>query len=231
VRYDAFAMSKNKRYDQYCPVCHALELVGERWALLIVRELLKGPKRYTDLLEGMPGVGTNILAARLRELETGGIVHKRKLPPPAASTVYELTEYGRELEEPLYALARWGARSLPPPAKDEDFYPDWGLNAFAALLDPHAAEGVTATYIVRVADDAYTVQLEDSTVHVEVGAAGDADLDFATDRETFFGLASGELDPRVALAGGHVTIEKGKPAALERFFSIFNFTQRAQVAV
>jgi len=263
VRYDAFAMTKNRRYDQYCPVCHALELVGERWSLVIVRELLKGPKRYTDLIDGMPGVGTNILASRLRELEAGGIVEKRRLPPPAASTVYELTEYGRslegpllalgrwgassmgprepgqalrsewlaELEEPLYALARWGARSLPPPAEGEDFYPDWGLNAFAALLDPHAAEGLTATYVVRVADDVYTVHLEDSTVHVEVGAADDADLDFATDRETFFGLASSQIDARVALAGGQVTIETGKPADLERFFSVFNFTQRQQVAV
>ena len=231
MRYDAFEMSKPRRYDQYCPVCHALELVGERWSLVIVRELLKGPKRYTDLLEGMPGVGTNILAARLRDLEAGGIVQKRKLPPPAASTVYELTEYGRELEEPLYALARWGARSLPPPTKGEDFDSDWGRYAFAALLDPDAARGLTAKYVVRVADDVYTVQLEDSTVHVESGAADDADLDFATDRETFFGLASGELDPRVALAGGGVTIQTGEPADLERFFSIFNFTQRQQVAV
>ncbi|MFL5925147.1 MAG: winged helix-turn-helix transcriptional regulator [Gaiellaceae bacterium] len=224
-------MTSPRRYDQYCPVCHALELVGERWALLIVRELLKGPKRYTDLLEGMPRVGTNILAARLRELEGGGIVQKRKLPPPAASTVYELTEYGRELEEPLYALARWGARSLPPPVDGEDFDPDWGLNAFAALLDPQAARGLAATYVVRVADDVYTVRLEDGTAHVEVGAADDADLDFATDRETFFGLASGELDPRVALSGGDVTIEAGKQADLERFFSVFNFSQRARVAV
>jgi DNA-binding HxlR family transcriptional regulator len=228
VRYDAFAM---KRYDQYCPVCHALGLVGERWALLVVRELLKGPKRYTDLLDGLPGVGTNILAARLRELEAGGIVRKRKLPPPAASTVYELTEYGQELEEPLYALARWGARSLPPPAKNEDFYPDWGLNAFAALLDPGAAHGLKETYVVRVADDSYTVRLADSTVHVEVGAVDDADLDFTTDRETFFALASGVLDPRAALADGAVTIEAGKPAGLERFFSVFNFAHRAQVAV
>lgn len=230
MRYDAFLMSKPKRYDQYCAICHALELVGERWSLLVVRELLKGPKRYTDLLEGMPGVGTNILAARLRELEASGIVLKRKLPPPAASTVYELTEYGRELEEPLYALARWGARTLPPPV-EKDFYPDWGLNAFPALLDPHAAQGLAATYVVRVADDVYTVRLEDNTVQVEIGATDDADLDFTTDRETFFGLASGALDRRVALSSGAVTIETGKPADLERFFSVFNFTQRAQVAV
>jgi DNA-binding HxlR family transcriptional regulator len=228
MRYHAFAM---KRYDQYCPVCHALGLVGERWALLVVRELLKGPKRYTDLLAGLPGVGTNILAARLRELEAGGIVRKRKLPPPAASTVYELTEYGQELEEPLYALARWGARSIPPPAKNEAFYPDWGLNAFAALLDPEAARGLTETYVVRVADDTYTVQLADGKVHVEIGAGDSGDLDFATDRGTFFALASGELDPRTALAEGLVTIETGKPADLERFFTIFNFAHRAQVAV
>jgi DNA-binding HxlR family transcriptional regulator len=220
-----------KRYDQYCPVCHALGLVGERWALLVVRELLKGPKRYTDLLEGMPGIGTNILAARLKELEEGGIVRKRKLPPPAASTVYELTEYGQELEEPLYALARWGARSLPPPTKNEDFYPDWGLNAFAALLDPETARGIAATYVVRVADDVYTVRLEDSTVHVEIGAQDEADLDFTTNRETFFALASGDLAPRAALGDGHVTIERGKPAELDRFFSVFNFAHRAQVAV
>jgi DNA-binding HxlR family transcriptional regulator len=221
----------SKRYDQYCPVCHALGLVGERWALLVVRELLKGPKRYTDLLDGLPGVGTNILAARLRELEAGGIVRKRKLPPPAASTVYELTEYGQELEEPLYALARWGARTLGPPGRGDHLYPDWGLNAFAALLDPEAARGLTATYVVRVGKETYTVQLDDSQVHVEAGASEDADLDFATDMETFYGLASGRLDPGEALSEGRVELLAGKRSALERFFAIFNFTQRAQVAV
>src|SRR3712207_5132897 len=83
-----------KRFDQYCPIAHALSLVGERWALLIVRELLKGPRRYTDLAAGLPGIGTNILATRLRELEAAGIVGRRRLAPPAARTVYELTEYG-----------------------------------------------------------------------------------------------------------------------------------------
>ena len=87
----------HKRYDSYCPVAHALGLVGERWALLVVLELMSGPKRYTDLVAGLPGIGTNILAGRLRDLEAGGIVTKRTLPPPAASRVYELTEYGRAL--------------------------------------------------------------------------------------------------------------------------------------
>ena len=83
-----------KRYGQYCPIAHSLGLVGERWTLLVVRELLRGPKRYTDLADHLPGIGTNILAARLKELEAAGIVEKRKLPPPFASTVYELTPRG-----------------------------------------------------------------------------------------------------------------------------------------
>jgi DNA-binding HxlR family transcriptional regulator len=219
-----------KRYDQYCPVCHALGLVGERWALLVVRELLRGPKRYTDLLEGMPGIGTNILAARLRELEQGGILRKRKLPPPAASTVYELTEYGQELEEALYALARWGAKTLGPPDKGDELYPDWGLNAFAALLDPEAARGVTETYVVRVGDDVYTARLEDGLLEVEVGAAEDADLDATLGMETFYGLASGEYSPSQALADGKVTLAAGEPATFERFFELFSFASRRQTA-
>lgn len=219
-----------KRYDQYCPVCHALGLVGERWALLVVRELLRGPKRYTDLLEGLPGIGTNILAARLRELEQGGILRKRKLPPPAASTVYELTEYGQELEEALYALARWGARTLGPPDKGDELYPDWGLNAFAALLDPEAARGVTETYVVRVGDDVYTARLEDGLLDVEVGAVEDADLDATLGMETFYGLASGEYSPSQAFADGKVTIAAGEPATFERFFDIFSFASRKQTA-
>jgi DNA-binding HxlR family transcriptional regulator len=118
-----------KRYDQYCPMAHALDLVGERWALLIVRELIHGPKRYTDLAEHLPGIGTNILAARLRSLEDYGIITKRMLPPPAASKVYELTEYGQGLRTVLRELALWGARSLGPPSPDEDLYPGWLANA------------------------------------------------------------------------------------------------------
>jgi len=95
-----------KRYDQYCPIACSLSLVGERWTLLVVRELMEGPKRYTDLVDGLPGIGTNILAARLKDLESAGIVTKQKLPPPAASTVYELTAAGRSLKPVLHELAR-----------------------------------------------------------------------------------------------------------------------------
>jgi DNA-binding HxlR family transcriptional regulator len=220
-----------KRYDQYCPVCHALGLVGERWALLVVRELLHGPKRYTDLLEGMPGVGTNILAARLRELEAAGVVQKRRLPPPAASTVYELTEYGRQLEEPLYALARWGARTLGPPGKGDELAQDWGLDAFAALLDREAARGVTETYVMRLPDETYGVQLVDGKLQVALEAVDDPDLDAELSMETLYSLASGGLDPREAVDQGLVLLTVGKPEALERFFSIFSFAPREPLTV
>jgi DNA-binding HxlR family transcriptional regulator len=221
----------SKRYDQYCPVCHALGLVGERWALLVVRELLHGPKRYTDLLEGMPGIGTNILAARLRELEAAGVVQKRKLPPPAASTVYELTEYGRQLEEPLYALARWGARTLGPPGKGDELAQDWGLDAFAALLDREAARGVTGTYVLRLPDETYSVQLVDGRLQVAAGATDDPALDAELSMETLYGLASGGLEPRVAIDKGLVRLTVGTPEILERFFSIFSFAPREPLTV
>src|ERR671933_2557575 len=102
----------SRSYDQFCGVARALDLVGERCALLIVRDLILGPKRFTDLRRGLPGIGTNVLAARLKELERAGVVRRRTLPPPAASAVYELTDYGRELEEILLAFGRWGARTM-----------------------------------------------------------------------------------------------------------------------
>ena len=130
-----------KRYEQYCPVAHALDLVGERWALLVVRELMHGPKRYTDLADALPGIGTNILASRLRDLEAGGVVSKRTLPPPAASRVYELTEYGRELRPALRELALWGARSLGPPTEEDELFEGWLANAVDIVLAPFAPPG------------------------------------------------------------------------------------------
>ena len=130
-----------KHYEHYCPVAHALDLVGDRWALLVVRELMPGPKRYTDLVDHLPGIGTNILAARLRDLEAAGVVQKRILPPPAASRVYELTDYGRELRAVLRELALWGSRSLGPPTEADELFPGWLENALGTLLAPLAPPG------------------------------------------------------------------------------------------
>jgi DNA-binding HxlR family transcriptional regulator len=140
----------SKRYDQYCPIACALSLVGERWTLLVVRELMHGPKRYTDLVDGLPGIGTNILAARLRDLEACGVLTKRTLPPPAASRVYELTDYGRELRAVMRELAIWGARSLGPPKPDDEFFPGWLVNPIETILAPLAPAG---RFEFRVGDE------------------------------------------------------------------------------
>jgi DNA-binding HxlR family transcriptional regulator len=143
-----------KHYDQYCPIAHALDLVGDRWALLVVRELMHGQKRYTDLAANLSGIGTNVLAARLKELESAGIVVRRTLPPPAASRVYELTEYGQELRPALRELALWGARSLGPPTAEDELFPGWLENALDVVLAPLAPSG---SYEFRVGDEIASV--------------------------------------------------------------------------
>jgi DNA-binding HxlR family transcriptional regulator/putative sterol carrier protein len=218
-----------KPFEQYCPVAHALGLVGDRWSLLIVRDLLHGARRYTDLLAGLPGIGTNILAARLRGLEEAGIVTKRRLPPPAASTVYELTGYGAELREVFFALARWGARSLGPPGPADELYPEWGLNAAAALFSPEAARGVTDTYVLKIAGDVFTVRVDDGRMQAELGETEGADVVIETDLNGFFELASGEVTPRMALKRGFVKIE-GDRAAFERCFRVLTMAPRTRAA-
>jgi DNA-binding HxlR family transcriptional regulator len=161
-----------KHYDHYCPVAHALDLVGDRWALLVVRELMPGPKRYTDLVEHLPRIGTNILASRLRDLEAGGIVEKRTLPPPAASRVYQLTDYGRQLRSVLRELALWGSRSLGPPTADDELFPGWLENALGTLLAPLAPPGRfefrVGEEVASIVDgEAHSGPVEDPDVIVE----------------------------------------------------------------
>jgi DNA-binding HxlR family transcriptional regulator len=140
----------SSRYEQYCPVAHALTLIGERWALLVVNELMRGPMRYTDLVGCLPGIGTNILASRLRDLEASGIVTKRRLPPPAASRVYELTDYGRDLKPAIRELALWGARTLGPPSAGDCLFAGWLQNAIDTVLAPLAPAG---RFEFRVGDE------------------------------------------------------------------------------
>jgi DNA-binding HxlR family transcriptional regulator len=165
-----------KRYDQYCPIACSLGLVGERWTLLVVRELMHGPKRYTDLLDHLPGIGTNILADRLKELESAGLVEKRRLPPPAASSVYELTPMGRELRPVLHELARFGARLMGPPPPDA-LEEGWLLSALDLALSPNAPSGTLAFRIG--AEEASLVDgiavdgiVDDHDVLVEADAIG-----------------------------------------------------------
>jgi DNA-binding HxlR family transcriptional regulator len=140
-----------KSYNQYCPLAHALDVVGERWSLLIVRELFEHDRmRYSDLHANLAGCGTNILASRLKELERHGVVTRRRLPPPAASTVYELTEYGEALRPVMHELAHWGARSLGPPSASEDLQSGWLKGALEIAFPPSPTE---ADIEFRVGDE------------------------------------------------------------------------------
>jgi DNA-binding HxlR family transcriptional regulator len=211
-----------KRYAQYCPVAHALGLVGERWALLVVRELLDGPKRYTDLADGLPGIGTNILASRLRDLEQAGIVQKRRLPPPAAANVYELTPYGEELREPLYALGRWGARSLGPPRPDDSMAPGWLVNAVRATCTHGCLPD--KVFELWVDDDVVTARFESDELVVESGSSGEADTVIETDPATLFSIAAGQVSTGDAIKAKMLAVT-GDPKAAERFLSFFSFEE------
>jgi DNA-binding HxlR family transcriptional regulator len=213
----------SKRYAQYCPVAHALELVGERWALLVVRELLGGPKRYTDLAAGLPGIGTNILAGRLRDLEAAGVIQKRRLPPPAAANVYELTPYGEELREPLYALGRWGARSLGPPTADDALAPGWLANAVRATCTGGCLPD--KVFQVRVEDESVTARFEGEELIVESDSAAEADTVIETDPATLFCIASDQVSIREAIKSKSVKITGDRTDA-ERFLSLFSFDDR-----
>src|SRR5918994_1124620 len=153
-------MATKRTYEDGCATAHALDIIGERWALLVVRELLLGPKRFTDLRAGLPNASPNVLAQRLRELEGAGIVRRRKLPPPAASRVYELTEWGEELEPVIVRLGRWGARS-PSKPRDAALGVDSLVLSFRTMFDPRAAGGLRADYELRFGEDRFRAVVED----------------------------------------------------------------------
>ncbi len=195
-----------RRYRHHCGLAHSLNLVGERWALLVVRELLSGPARYTDLLDGLPGVGTNQLANRLKELEEAGLVQRRALPPPAASTVYELTEDGRDLEVAVLALTRFGTRRLTPGVQpDQVFRPRWAALALRARGAGEVCPGThEARYEVRVEDEVWHEVVGDGQVHTGAGPLAGADLTVVTDGMTAYELATGRLTLGAALESGAV---------------------------
>jgi DNA-binding HxlR family transcriptional regulator len=206
----------SRSYDQFCGVARALDLVGERWALLVVRDLVLGPKRFTDLRRGLPGIGTNVLAARLKELEGGGVVARRALPPPAASTVYELTEYGRALEGALLALGRWGARSMGERRPEQTLRSEWFGVALKAFFRPEAAAEVKAEIELRFDDGTLLARLDHGSLVVEPAAPNGADLVLETEVETLIGFLAGALPSRALRS-------EGDGALLERLPQIFAF--------
>ncbi len=213
-------MATKRTYQDACRFAHALDLIGERWALLIVRELLLGPKRFTDLRGGLPHASTNILSERLRELEHNAIVRRRKLPPPAASTVYELTEWGRELEPIVTKLGAWGARSpITPDAQEIGV--DSIVLALGSLFDPAMAEGIDAHYELRIGADRFRVDVSGGEVELRRDEVTDPEATLTVpDATTMAALLTRQLSLGNALASGALEIAGGKRAA-ERFLRLF----------
>ena len=173
-------MATMRTYGDGCGIAHALDLVGERWALLVVRELLLGPKRFTDLRDGLPNASPNVLSQRLRELEQAGIVQRRKLPPPAGSWVYELTDWGRELKPIVIALGTWALRS-PSFPRDAPVGTDSVILALGTFFDADAAGDLSARYELRLGENAFHVRIADREIDVDRGAADDPDAIIETD--------------------------------------------------
>lgn len=213
-------MGTKRSYGEACRFAYALDLVGERWALLIVRELLLGPKRFTDLRAGLPHASPNILSERLRELEQAGVVHRRKLPPPAASQVYELTEWGAELEPIVTKLGAWGARS-PVPPEHREIGPDSIVLALRSLFDAEAAADLRTSYELTIGADRYRVDVDGGELALARGEAGAPAVRVAVDdAATLAALLTEQLSLNDALESGAAKIDGPKKEA-RRFFALF----------
>lgn len=210
---------KTRAYGQYCGFARALEVVGERWALLVVRDLLVGPKRFTDLLRGLPGIPSNVLTARLKELENAGVVRRRVLPRPARAVVYELTAYGLELEAVVVELGRWGAKALGDPRPAETITVDSLITALRTTFHPEAARGLRAGYELRVGEIVLHARVDDGRVAVAKGSLPGADLTIEAG-PGIRAVMAGELSPADAIENGTVRLT-GDPELLTRFAEIF----------
>ena len=222
-------MATKRTYDDGCAAAHALDLVGERWALLVVRELLLGPKRFTDLRAGLPHASPNVLSERLRGLEEVGIVRRRRLPPPAASKIYELTAWGEELEPVIIRLGRWGARSPSKPA-DAPLGVDSLILSLRTMFDPGPAGDLEATYELIMGEDRFAAEVSEGGFEVERGSAERPDAIVEADSNSLAGLIYGGLSLSEALRSGEVKIE-GDEEAVERFLEIFPLPEPAVPAL
>jgi DNA-binding HxlR family transcriptional regulator len=212
-------VATRRTYGEACAIAHGLDLVGERWALLVVRELLLGPKRFTDLKKGLPNASPNVISERLRELERAGIVKRDKLPPPASSRVYALTDWGRELEEIVLSLGRWATRS-PSLPREGPMGADSVVLALKGKLDPAAAKGLRAGYELRFGEDRFRVAVSDQAIEVARGGADQPDATIDTDPGTLFAVLWNGRLLADAQRAGDLRIE-GDTAAVERLIRLF----------
>ncbi|MEO6991900.1 MAG: helix-turn-helix domain-containing protein [Candidatus Baltobacteraceae bacterium] len=208
-----------RAYGQYCGLARALEMVGERWALLILRDLFVGPRRFTDLRRGLPRVPTNVLTTRLKELESVGVIRRRVLPRPAGSVVYELTNYGKELEGAIVSLGRWGAKSLGEPRAEEIATPDALVMALRSTFRGEAARGLRLGYELRFGEIVVHAQIDAGVLEAGEGALPAPDLVIETG-PALKALMAGEVTPAEAIERGSVRLT-GNPDLLARFVELF----------
>jgi DNA-binding HxlR family transcriptional regulator len=192
-----------KSYREYCAVAQALDVIGERWTLLIVRELLiQGPSRYTDLRNGLPGIATNLLAERLREMEQAGLIRREKAHPPVATTLFHLTERGRELKPVVDALGRWGGPLVSRPIGDDEFRSHWLVLPIEAHLTDNTPERPPITIELRTGDEAMLVETIDGRVRARPGKADHPNAVLTGTGSQVIGLLTGRLDLAEAMRRG-----------------------------
>lgn len=195
-------MQTSRTYDQYCAIARALDVVGDRWTLLVVRELLTGPKRYGALLAGLPGVATNLLADRLQTLEAGGVIERVPDRGRGRSRPYRLTAWGAELQPVLLALARWAGPLLGTPRPEDEYRLRWLLLTLRARFDAAAAGGRTRTYEFRLGDEVVHVRVADGDAYPAEGPADRADIVIAAGMRTFLAWGTGQMSAEAAIADG-----------------------------
>jgi DNA-binding HxlR family transcriptional regulator len=208
------------RYEQYCSIARALDVIGDRWSLLLVRELMFTAKRYSDLLSALTGISTNLLAARLQRLERRGVVSRRRMPPPAASTVYELTERGRLLEPVLYALSRFGMHYLEPPGRDLSLDLETWLFGMHVAFKPALAQRASESYQFHIDGVPGHVTVRGGTFEAGPGEAKKPAVTITTTTPVLLALTTRQISPSRALAD-HVVTLQGDRSAFFRFVSMF----------
>jgi DNA-binding HxlR family transcriptional regulator len=217
-RYD-HGVARSRSYEDPCGIARALDVVGERWALLVVRELVLGPKRFTDLQAGLGRVSPDVLAQRLRDLEAAGVVARATLPPPAASRVYELTARGRELEPVLHALGRWGSRQPLPPAAPH-LGVDAAMVALPTLFSPERAGDLDGTFELRIDGEPFTATVSGGRLELARGAATGPAATIATTPGVLAAVLWHDRSLAAAIGAGEATVEGSREAA-ERFTGLF----------
>ena len=218
------AMSNKRSYPDGCGAAHAMDLVGERWALLVVRELMLGPKRFTDLRASLPAISPNVLTQRLEDLEATSVVRRHKLPPPASTWVYELTDWGKELEPALQVLGRWAARS-PQLPQGHPLSINSLILSFRTMFSPEAAAGFKASIEIRLGDDRFHADIAGGHLDVDRGVPAKPDALIETDPGTLAGLVYGGLKLADALQAGSVKLE-GDKSVIKRFQTLFPLPER-----